>query len=329
MTSFQRRPVSFLIVGLARSGTTFIQRLVCELNEVWVPEETHFWDHASREFDPPHARVGVPRVLSFLATLGASSSGTRRKLAIERAADRIRESQESGLWGAFEGFVNELSLDRPILGEKTPSHMLVAPMLTHVHSQLKVIAVVRDPRAIVVSQNEVPWGLRDAASVAWRWRLRTQAMLDLRDALGPERVFVASFEDAVASPDRMRTALASFLGAADGTMALGESSGNLFDPSEASWKDRALKDADPSRKDRWRTMIDPSDSRVVTAIAGPLMASFGYEVGPDAVGDRSAAHSSLMQQQTTEALQARTGQVLVRELRHAARLFAFPPAFYR
>ena len=36
----------FMIVGVARSGTTLIQRLASELEEVRVPPETHFWRHA-------------------------------------------------------------------------------------------------------------------------------------------------------------------------------------------------------------------------------------------------------------------------------------------
>ena len=38
--------LSFLVVGTARSGTTLVQRLCCELPRVWVPGETHFWSMA-------------------------------------------------------------------------------------------------------------------------------------------------------------------------------------------------------------------------------------------------------------------------------------------
>ena len=36
------RRVAFLIVGLARAGTTLSQRLAAEIDSVWVPRETHF-----------------------------------------------------------------------------------------------------------------------------------------------------------------------------------------------------------------------------------------------------------------------------------------------
>ena len=43
--------LGFLLTGLSRSGTTLVQRLVCELPEVWVPQETHFWARAAELAD--------------------------------------------------------------------------------------------------------------------------------------------------------------------------------------------------------------------------------------------------------------------------------------
>jgi len=47
-----RRGPDFLIVGSARSGTTLVQRLACELPGVAMPPETHFFDIFLRRLLP-------------------------------------------------------------------------------------------------------------------------------------------------------------------------------------------------------------------------------------------------------------------------------------
>jgi hypothetical protein len=261
--------LQFLIVGIARSGTTLVQRLASEIADVWVPPETHFWPTALRH--DLGVRLGSVEARALLedvcraAKLDMSSDDVDGVLA--NAGEELRP------FALFEALVAWLSPDRMVLGEKTPNHVTVAAPLMAVHPDLRLIVTVRDPRAVHLSLREVPWGGEDPVRNAWRWRQRYELVEDLQRVFGG-RVFALRYEDVVQAPDRTRSRLADFLGVPDAVVPLEGPSGLHADWE--GWKSRSGTAVDPTRADRWREVLTDRDAGLVWAVAGDVASRWGY-----------------------------------------------------
>jgi hypothetical protein len=269
------RQVRFLVVGLARSGTTFVQRLASEIVDVWVPRETHFWSRslgadgrfAARHLSPADVRAVIEQM---------QQPGEPIHLSADEAARVLAGTSSGGCtpWELFVGLVDVLSPDGPTtLGEKTPGHATITTRLLSTHPHLKVIVVVRDPRAIFASALEVPWGVRDCQRLAWRWRLVYERMSADLDAFGAHRVLLVRYEDVVTDPSGFQRDVAAFLGVPLEISPVG--SQELFLTHE-TWKQRAVESPDPDRVDAWRTQLSPTDTTLIDQITAPVADRFGY-----------------------------------------------------
>jgi hypothetical protein len=267
-------PPQFLIVGTPRSGTTLVQRLASELDGVSVPPETHFF----RLFAP-----GLVRRRRFPLTGQALVDELWRFSGLDdlRGVDLDPELTAASLGGSaatvtelFGAIVRTLAGDAELYGEKTPSHLRWWRELSSANPRLKIVAVVRDPRAVVASYLEA-WGERPHSVIAERWAIDHRSLAAAREALGP-RVLVLRYEDVVSAPDVTRAALSSFLGRPRGTQAA-EHETPLHLPWE-TWKARSAGPVTATRIDGWRETLPTKTVREISAIAADEMRAFGYSV---------------------------------------------------
>lgn len=272
---FARRQVAFLIVGLARAGTTLSQRLAAEVDGVWVPRETHFWSrylHSDDRFASRHVtRRAVRELLSEMQRPDEPIA-----LTADEGATVLARVAPKGCtpWELFANLVDSLSPDGPqTLGEKTPAHAGMATRLLAEQPALKVVAIVRDPRAIFASMLSVSWGLRDSQRLAWRWRLIYERLLADVDAFGRHRVMLVRYEDIVADPAGYQADLAAFLDVPLQVSALKDD--ELFLAAE-TWKQRALEAPDANRIDAWREHLAAVDVALIERITAPVATPLGY-----------------------------------------------------
>jgi hypothetical protein len=272
--------LGFLIVGTARSGTTLVQRLCCELPGVWVPRETHFWsvaDEARFRFSWPLRGEERSAMVEWMLGRLVESIPLQRAPIINEMTTRERRV---GLWTVFESVVAALSPPGTVLmGEKTPNHLVWWEHLTDAVPTLKLIAVVRDPRAVLRSHRRVEWGEKDPFGLGERWLHHQRAIGDAGRLLGPDRCLTLRYEDLVADPERHHARLAAFLGLPfepepidPGTLAAYP----LFSERE-SWKGEAMEPVSSKRVSSWRTELTKDDVAAVEAAAGEIMGAFGYE----------------------------------------------------
>ena len=272
---FASRQVAFLIVGVARSGTTLGQRLAAELEGVWVPRETHFWSHylfSDRKFMPRHmTRSAVRALLSEMQV----PKGKIDLTADEGAAVLARVAPEGITpWELFANLVDSLSPDGPqTLGEKTPAHSGIATRLLAQQPALRVVAIVRDPRAVFASHLSVPWGIRDSQILAWRWRLTYERLRAAVDAFGRHRVMLVRYEDIAADPAGYQADLAAFLDLPLQVSAIKDE--ELFLDAE-TWKHRALDVPDVTSVDAWREHLAAADVSLIERITAPVATLLGY-----------------------------------------------------
>lgn len=275
--------VKFLIVGTARSGTTLVQRLCCELPDVWVPPETHFWplaEEAVERFDfPLRGRNRIEMVAWMLDRLAARTLPVRPSAVIDEIGKRDRRA---ALWVVFESLVAAMSPPVSVLGEKTPGHVAHWEQLTTAIPDLKLIGVIRDPHAVLRSHRKVPWGDHDPWTLGERWLAHQRSLEDASRILGPARVMIVRYEDLVADPDGHQSRFADFLGVPDRPTPLDPvmlRDHPLF-PARETWKSNALDSVTTEHATGWTGEVSAEDAAVLDAVIGRALAHHGYEPAP-------------------------------------------------
>jgi hypothetical protein len=281
---FRQGGPDFLIVGSARSGTTLVQRLACELPGVAMPPETHFFD----VFAPDLLRRGALPLAG--ARLTEEIDAWRRmeqvrgmEVDVDAVAGDLGGRCDS-LVDLFDVLVRHLVPAAERYGEKTPKHLLWWRRLTEARPSMKIIAVVRDPRSVVASNLAAPWarGISDwdwgedlYVAMAERWRVEQEQVLLMARVLGP-RCTVLRYEDVVADPGAGRRAIARLL-MVDDTVPVpeGPAPAAIVLPWE-TWKADALAAVHTARIDAWQSELGVRRGRVVSTICARTMRRFGY-----------------------------------------------------
>lgn len=273
----------FVIVGTPRSGTTLVQRLVSELPGIGIPPETHL---LSRFALPILERRSFPlagRELEEELRVVAEAP-TSQGLALEPAAvvDALGGRCPS-LLDLFGGVVRVLAGEARLHGEKTPEHLRWVGPLAAADPDLKVVGVVRDPRAVAASHAAVPWGVSPPRLLGVQWCIDEDLLRVAQSALG-ERFLLVRYEDAVADPHATQCRLAAFLGAGAAESPPPPRTGSR--PQVVLdwewWKHRARGPVTTERVDAWREALEPDDARDVAALCRDRMERLGYDDLPDA-----------------------------------------------
>jgi hypothetical protein len=176
--------------------------------------------------------------------------------------------------------------NKPIMGEKTPAHYRHVDTLLEWFPTARVVHMVRDPRAVFLS--EVRRRTARPESVPYRWLVRVPVLMELfvlfavtrtwAEAVHrhrrfarryPDRYRLVRFEDLVREPDAEIQELCEFLGVA-------------FEPRMLRQKvvsrGQRLGEAgfDAGAADRWRTSIRARDYRMLTWLLGRRIREMGY-----------------------------------------------------
>jgi len=149
---------------------------------------------------------------------------------------------------------------------------------------LRIIGIVRDPRAVVASALDVPFGPTSHVLIADGWALDQEIMLQAADQLGPARCRIVRYEDLVSRPDRFRASLATFIGQLDPKHL---DSGQELSESAATdvasfvlpfewWKDRVYADITDERVTAWKSRLTARQVSEVEAVCRKAMRTFGY-----------------------------------------------------
>jgi Sulfotransferase family len=275
--------LGFLIVGTPRSGTTLVQRLASELPGVRVPPETHFFPLFGRDLlrrrtfplDGQALEQEIQRYLDLQTSRGMDLSVTDVAHELGGRCGSVVD--------LFVAIVCRLAGEGEVYGEKTPNHLLWWRPLTRVLPHLRIIAVVRDPRAVVNSYAAAPFGMDSPAALAESWVSDQGLVLAAMDHLGRERCLVLRYEDVVARPEATRDRLRRFLVQASALASVPEAAPSaaqdLFMSWEA-WKADAVGPVVRDRVDAWRQELPAKQASVVSAICGRTMRAFAYPTDP-------------------------------------------------
>jgi hypothetical protein len=300
-------PEAIFVVGVARSGTTMLRFLLESSPRIAIARENHFMGHVFGRRGARHffRRAGdiadddaVRRVVDMIYSGEYERvSGWRKPspywywLKDNVARDEVEatllaeERTERGMFRAFMRIYADQA-GKPVMGEKTPVHLNYTDTLLEWFPEAKVIHMLRDPRAVYVSDryrrqsrarwpytwlDKVPLLLESYLLVltvfAWSRAVRLHPRLAKQY---PDNYRLFRFEDVVTKPDEMLPEVFSFLGV---EMPQGEWSVGLTAKHGMRSSDEGI---DPNAASRWRERIHPFAKRFLELFLRRSMRRYGY-----------------------------------------------------
>ena len=171
-------------------------------------------------------------------------------------------------------------------GDKTPSYLADIPTLLEIFPSTKVIHIYRDGRDVALSWTRMPFGPRNLATAAMRWRRLVAA--GRRDgARFPGSYREVGYEMLLPEPEATMRALCDFIGEQfeDGMLRPTPIGFPARRPLVGSWP--AVRPASETRivaanVARWKTELTADQRSLFEGIAGDLLSSLDYEVEGDA-----------------------------------------------
>jgi hypothetical protein len=299
-------PEAIFVVGVSRSGTTLLRRVLETSDRVAIAGENHFVGHliereGARHYFRKLGDLEEDETIRRLVEMVYSGEFQRRS--------RFRELSPYWRWlikhidqNEFErrllagerserGLMRELMRTyadfrgRPLMGEKTPAHLGYVETLLDWFPGGRVVHILRDPRAIYVSElrrrrshrrRPYSWLMKVPllfeavmlvqTTVVWAGAARRHRQLE---RLYPGRYMLVRFEDMVQHPDAHLPRLFDFVGV--------EMPAGATDVSVVSRGFR-LGEAglDAGAATRWREQIHPFAARWLRTFLGASMRRLEY-----------------------------------------------------
>lgn len=285
--AFVKRGFVF-IVGVSRSGTTLLRKTLNRSDRIAISNENHFLGHLLaregvrfklRQFGDLNHDDNVRCLVDYIYDGGLEGSSWLRGMSkqwhwIIKTVDRKdflqRLLQSDRSEAALFTVMMQVYADRkgkPIMGEKTPSHVRYVPTLLQWFPEGKVIHMLRDPRAIYVSElrrrQEEPetfpykqlrgagplFALYILLETTFAW-FESVSLCDKYRAEYPDKYYPLMFEKLVRDPERQLRRVCEFLGVEFQDKMLNQKVVSRgFSVGQVGF------DADAA--DRWRSRIHP------------------------------------------------------------------------
>lgn len=311
-----RDPV--FVVGMPRSGTTLVARMLSTHSGLAISPETHYFTKHHDRFeqagglaDRDAARDFVQYLLSTRELADFGFTEPERQQILARVSQTPRPNDATVLRNVLEAYAQKQA--KPWVGEKTPEHLRHVPKLADLFPDSRFVCVIRDARDVSLSWRGVPWNRGDVLYHAWLWRRYSRLSTALAHRY-PERFLEVRYEDLVQDAEPVLRELCVYLGLPfeRGMLRFQASRELTFDPTREPWKARAADALDPRRAMRWRREMPREEVIVVQVVAGRELARRGYppgEVGWDLLAHAKACWKMLQGggEWLRDKLQARNG----------------------
>jgi hypothetical protein len=295
VTPVPHNPYLFL-VGVARSGTTLLQRMLNSHPQLAVSNDPAF-THVPLRTVPDG--VDPPLTPDLVEATLALRTFARLKLpedAVRQAAAGARTWSQF-VCGVYDAFARQHG--KALAGEKMARYVTHLPQLTALFPWARFVHIIRDGRDVALSQlewaherrgpgrlalwREEPVGV---SALSWRWMVGTGR----RDgvALGAGRYHEVRYEELVDGPEASLRRLTTFLELPFAAEMLRYHQGKLRRDPGLTAKQAWLPPT-PGLRD-WRTQMRPRDLELFEAIAGDQLSQLGYdrafpEISPEVARD--------------------------------------------
>jgi len=284
------------IVGNSRSGTTLISRILSRHQDVYVLNETHFYDSHwdIRKNFYLYEKDDLIKIINQMLTI--ERKGIYRKSEYEeypKDAEEIYQNYNKLNVHDYSSFIMvfmktvAIRNNKIIPGDQTPRHIFVINELLNLNENSKFIHMIRDPRAISLSQkNKWKASLRSKQPKFEVWRTRinyhpiTMSLLwnKVIDAGNRARLMhgygcikSVKFEELTSNPENCVRDVCTFLGLKFNKNMLD------VDVSMSSNTGNVVKGINSSVANKWVEGLTSTEIRIVEFICGSRMKKIGYE----------------------------------------------------
>jgi hypothetical protein len=289
-----RNPYLFL-VGVARSGTTLLQRMLNSHPQLVVSNDPAFTHVPLRGLpDGEDPALTAQLVESTLALRTFARLGLPIAAAREAAAGARTWSEF--VTGVYDALARKEG--KPLAGEKMARYVTHLRSLAALFPEARFVHIVRDGRDVALSnlqwahEQRGPgrlslWKEEPVAVSALSWRWMVDAGVRDGAVLGSARYHEVRYEDLVERPAEVLGRLSSFLGLPFAREMLTYYEGKTREDPGLDAKQAWLR---PTRGLRdWRTQMPRRDVELFDAIAGDTLERVGYPSARDAVRPEVAA----------------------------------------
>jgi hypothetical protein len=278
------------VCGRGRSGSSLLLRLFDGHRQVYaIPRESRLLTEVAPAFRRDGDRAAVE------AYLAGRFADYRAGEARAEAAGRIR-AQVRRLDPASPTLGRELirialealaaardpSAARCFL-EKTPKNEEHLDEIFQVFPQARIIHLVRDPRAVYLSNKRSETYRMEPGFVARQWvkSLRCALRQVVKFGRAPQ-MLILRYEDLVARPRATLDDLCGFLGVDfDEALARPTVYGNPWQGNAYGEAAARTYEIEPAKADSWRAEITPAENRAILAEARFEMSLLGYQADAD------------------------------------------------
>jgi len=256
------------LVGVPRSGTTWLQIMLGSHPNIATSRETHLFDiYLTGLFN----RWEVEKV-------SADHDGLRVLLKQEEFFTLCKDFTNA----VFERIAS-LTPGATVLLEKTPGHMFYYKNIRQLYPHCKFIHLIRDPRAVVASllaaskEGWGKWAPDNVATAAKKWRNAIHfSQVELKNSLGEDYKEI-TYEQLVADVDKTLSPIWSWLG-----LSHIDIDPNIFSLDAIKSKSDQGPTYSPARENRnnffrkgivdgWRQELTSQDIEIIENICGDMM----------------------------------------------------------
>lgn len=287
------------IVGEGRSGTTALRKMLGEHPSIWaVPKESYIFVDKWPQANPCYKftklddlvlalAIGMNRVGQSLNKKGAAQytrdvlAGGELESHIQKFIEDFKSSEEYSVMARNEAIqssevfdaicnfmVKQKSATRFV--EKTPYHLYCIEAIRTYYPKAKIIAIYRDPRAVVLSWIKRKSSFKTLLGAAKSWARAVKQMLKYKD--DPDYKIIR-YEDLITEPETTLRDLMKFLDEEFSPDLLKEQKVN------SSFEQvRGQTGMQSSSLDRWRQELTPLQIALIDKVCGEYYQELGVEL---------------------------------------------------
>jgi hypothetical protein len=269
------------VVGCPRSGTTLLRAMLDSHPELAVPGESYFIVELAPGYAPRWwRRFDRTRCLDALLAHERFGHWELDEASVREAVATARPPDYAALLRVlYATYAHAQGKAR--YGDKTPNYVLDIARLASLFPEARFVHVVRDGRDVALSVIEIDeWGPAKVEGAARYWARHVDAGRTAGDALGAGRYLEVHYDELVDDPETTLRRVCAFLDLpfARSMLAYPQRFDELVSSNVQPELHERLRRPPTKGLRSWREQMSSDDIAAFEAIAGDVLAKFGFDV---------------------------------------------------
>ena len=261
----------FFIVGVQRSGTTLLQKLLSKHPEVLMQKRSIAFRIITcfknlYDLLPFNVQHNEKEILQWLV-----ENDEKGRLAELIDFQNIGQYENIRAWIKQSIFKKLAQNGKKVWGDKSPNLQHYINDLMLLIPEAKILHIVRDGRANAYSMSSRSY--KNLALSAQQWVDGNIFGLVNQNILGSENYKMLPYEKLLIDPQKELRSVCDFL-----EIPFSEAMLDLSDDQRAEEKRYVKSFFDTSKIDTWKKKISPKEIKQVESIQGPLLEKLGYQL---------------------------------------------------